>query len=244
MDTSGVACWLLEWRDPIATVLSAIAAALIAPPLGLAIYRRQKQHEIVRERYLDNGLDVISGNAERALGVFRHNWQRGLNAIKHFRDLGEDMPRDLYKGGYIELAPSDFDTSHSFVLNELLGDEIYHQAQQLLYSFVANANTFLAYDLASFIRIAVEGGEEIEFTENPAGLIPQYIERCKKLDQRSNDFYKLLEAYYELSSAFARKQFTFQTVERFRREAIVVQRTQELRELFREALEKYEEPAP
>lgn len=234
-----ILCWLYEFREPIATILAALAAAVVAPWLGLALYHRQKEYEIVRKRYLDNGLDVISNNAEYALGVFRHNWARNLTALKHFRDMGADIPRALYTSGYVELEPASYNTSHSFILKELVENDIFHDAQQLLYSFVMNSNAFFIYDLCSAIRISIEGSSEVELTAKRETIVEEYFEKMEELNKESNKFYILLQILHELSSAFSRQRLNFKTVERFKNQPVVKERIEQLRQLFAENMKEY-----
>lgn len=234
-----IACWLSEFRDPIATVIAALAAAVIAPWFGLSIYHRQKEYEIVRKRYLDNGLDIITNNAEFALGVFRHNWARSLNALKHFRDMGADMPKVLYQSGYVDLESTSYNTSHSFILKELVEDSIFHEAQQLLYSFVTNSNALFMYDLCSTIRISVEGAKEVALTAQPETIVEEYFKKLEDLNKESNKFYSLLQILYELSTLFSRQRLNFKTVERFKEQPVVKERIKQLKDLFSEKLKEY-----
>lgn len=59
----------IEWGK----LLAPIVAVLIAYFLGAAAYFRQKEYELVRKRYLEEGVDVISEEADKALGVFWRN---------------------------------------------------------------------------------------------------------------------------------------------------------------------------
>lgn len=236
---NSILCWLYRHPEPVATVISALIASILVPILGLFIYHRQKESELVRSRYLDNGLDVISMNAEYSLGVFRHNWARSLTALKLFRDAGGDMPVDLYtSGSYIELEPTSFNLAHSFILKELVEDDIFHQAQQLLYSFVMNSNAFIKYDMCSTIKIAIEGSTEVNLNSSRKTIIEGYFTRLEELDKESRAFYSLLNALHDLASAFSRQKLNFKTVEKFKDQPIVKDRIRQLKEMFAEKLKE------
>lgn len=178
-------------------------------------------------------------NAEYSLGVFRHNWARSLTAMKLFRDTGKDMPVDLYtSGSYIELEPTSFNLSHSFILKELVEDDIFHDAQQLLYSFVMNSNAFIKYDMCSTIKIAIEGSSEVHLNASRDTIIDGYFTRLEELDKESRAFYSLLNALHALSSAFSKVKLNFKTVEDFKDQQIVKDRIKQLKELFAEKLKE------
>lgn len=233
---STISCWFYEFREPIATLIAALAAAVVAPWVGLSIYHRQKEYEIVRKRYLDNGLDIISNSAEYALGVYRHNWARSLTALKHFRDFGCDMPKVLYESGYVELEPTSFNTTHTFILSELVEDSIFSEAQQFLYSFVTNSNALFIYDLCSTVRLSVEGSKEIELTAKRETIVEEYFKRLYELNKECAKYYTLLQALYELSATLSRQRLDFKTVERFKEQPMVKGRIKRLKELFAEKL--------
>jgi uncharacterized membrane-anchored protein YhcB (DUF1043 family) len=69
---------------------------------GLRIYFRQREYELVKQRYLEQSLDVISGDLEAISSAFNHNWAHCLNILKEYRD-----------------APGTFDQAH---LSQLITD--------------------------------------------------------------------------------------------------------------------------
>ena len=55
-----------------------LAAAGLASWVALTLYFRQKEYELIKQRYWEGGVDVVAAAVEQALGVVSHNWARSL----------------------------------------------------------------------------------------------------------------------------------------------------------------------
>jgi hypothetical protein len=78
-----------------------LAAILLAFVLGRFAYFRQKEYELITRRYLDEGLDTISESVDKSLAIFRHNWNQSLVVLKHFRELGKNIRKELYQTSFL-----------------------------------------------------------------------------------------------------------------------------------------------
>ena len=236
-----ISSWLYEYREPIATVSAAVGAAIAAPLIGLYVYFRQKQYDLVRTRYLDNGMDVIAAHVEYALGIFRHNWARSLNVLKHYRDMGPDMPRYLYSSGFLELDPAAYKTVHGFLLRELTGEDIFPNVLQILFSFVHNSNALFIYDLCSTVRVSIEGGEGHQIKSSRDEIVESYFKEMDELNEKCEKFYVFQGALHNISGALARQRFQFRTISRLHKHSVVAQTVEMLKKHFDEDLQKYTE---
>lgn len=221
------------------TLITGILAAIIAPFVGLLIYFRQKQYELVRNRYLDNGVDVLLAHVEYALGIFRHNWARSLNVLKHFRDMGADMPPDLYKSGFLELEPVAYKTAHTFFLKEITGSDIFPNVLQLLFSFVHNANALFIYDLCSVVRLSVEGAKETKLNAPKKDIIEAYFSKLEEVNAECNKFYIFQGILHDISHALSQERFSFKNIEQFRNNEVVRRSIETLEKEFGEELSEY-----
>ena len=98
------------WTPYIPNLISGgatILAALIAVGAGIWAFYRQREHELVQKRYLEEGLDVIVSTAENALFIYHHNWARCLELLKSFRDVEAMKPEDLAVG-FLQLPADRF----------------------------------------------------------------------------------------------------------------------------------------
>lgn len=144
--------FFVDIRDGLVTVL----AAFIAYLLGLRAYHLQREYELVRRRYLDEGLDAFAADTENALSIFRNNWQHSLIVLKNFRDIGSRMRKELLDERYIDLDMLHFRPNYR--VHELVGDKVFWEVQQLLFGVVGSATSFFKDDLCGSIRHGITGG--------------------------------------------------------------------------------------
>jgi hypothetical protein len=100
----------------VVTFVSGAGAAWI----GVRIYFRQKEYELVKSRYLEGSLDVISSELERGLGTLNHNWARCLNIVKAFRDEKEHFDLKELEKGFLDYDASKFESIAHHRLHNLL----------------------------------------------------------------------------------------------------------------------------
>ena len=223
-------------REHYAAVLLFYCTSAI---VGLVIYFKQKQYELVRNRYLDNGVDVLLAHVEYALGIFRHNWARSLNVLKHFRDMGADIPPDLYKSGFLELEPVAYKTAHTFFLKEITGSDNFPNVLQLLFSFVHNSNALFNYDLCSVVRISVEGSIETKINIPKNEIVESYFTKLEELNTECNKFYIFQSVLHDISRALSQEHFSFKTIEDFRNHEVVKKSIETLENEFGKELAEY-----
>ena len=198
------------------TVIAAVLASIVAPLIGLQIFYRQREYELVRQRYLDEGLDVISGNVEYAQSVFRHNWARSLELIKQFRDAGKDTATDLYSSGFVSIDPNRFDISKNYILRELVGDDIYSKVHELLFAFVNGANSYFMNDLCHVVKMYVEGTKELTIKATNKEIAEKYTQYSVDKDKEIRKYYSLLGELRLLSAILVREKFTFKDINNFK----------------------------
>jgi hypothetical protein len=141
-------------------------------------------------------------------------------------------------GVTLSLEPTSFNLPHSFILKQLVEDDIFHEAQQLLYLFVMNPNAFIKYDMCSTIKIAIEGSNEVNLNASRNTIIEGYFTRLEELDKESRAFYSLLNTLHDLASTFSRQKLNFKTVEKFKDQPIIKDRIRQLKEMFGEKLKE------
>jgi hypothetical protein len=78
--------FLEEMRPAFVSMLIALLTIWLGYRLGLIAYFRRKEHEQIIQRYLEQGVDLISANIDHALSVFRENWSQSLWLLKEFRE--------------------------------------------------------------------------------------------------------------------------------------------------------------
>ena len=73
-------------QELVITIVAAGIGILFAAWLGSLTYFKQKEYELVKERYLEGAIDVVASEIDQTFEVSKHNWARCLNIMKAFRD--------------------------------------------------------------------------------------------------------------------------------------------------------------
>lgn len=235
---------LIDYGKAIATLASALLVVVVTALLGLWAYFRQKEYELVRERYLEQGIDVLIHHVETALSVFQFNFTHSLLVLKTFRDLGADMPSRLYETGFLDLDKVTMVPTRNYLLQELIGDDVCYKIHQLMMVFVHDANNFFMNDLCSMLRVKINGGREIGVKATREEIVEIYMQHCVEYEKQAHRFWILLGNLQNIAFAFEKERFTFKKLRTFRKDASVKKSIAVLREQFAEDLNNTEEYAP
>ena len=237
-----VACFLKTYIQPWIP----ISAAVLAYFLGRSAYFRQKEYELITRRYLEEGLDAISKNVDRSLALFRHNWWQSTVVLKHFREQGKDMRKELYQNPFVAPDASLFDLWRDYRLNDIVVDDIFNRAHQSLDAFVRSSYAFFQDDLCAMVRITIEGGKELQVNASRNQVISKYLDEIKKLDEEAKRYYELLAELQKLTSIIQTERFSFRDLRKLRKRTEVIESIGNLKKLFQDTLEfnKNEEKRP
>lgn len=224
------------FKDYVAPFVPLVAALLVYF-LGRAAYFRQKEYELLVRRYLDEGLDAIAKNVDRSLALFRHNWWQSTVLLKNFRDLGIDIRPELYREAFSEPDESLFEVWRDYRLNDIVEDDIFNRAHQSLDAFVRSTYAFFKDDLATMVRVTVEGGKELEVKASRDQIITGYFEEVERLDREARRYYVLLGELQAISSVIQSERFSLKSIKRLKERAEVVNAVARLKTHFTDTLE-------
>lgn len=130
-----------------------IIALYIGYRLGLRAYFRQKDYELVRQRYLTEGADEVAANIEYGLSVYRNNWARGLQILRMFRDVADQINPKMFEEGFITFDQSKFQMKPHHRMEYLVGDMVFWRVQQTLAAFVITATGHIKEDMCTEIKV-------------------------------------------------------------------------------------------
>ena len=113
--------------------LLTLLVGLTIARVGLWIYFRQKEYELVKQRYLEQSIDILASELELAFGAFSRNWARCLQILKEYRDMEEHFEPEQLSSGFLEFESSRFQRiAHhrfrTFLMTELA---LYHELGKL-----------------------------------------------------------------------------------------------------------------
>ena len=223
------------------TPFTPIIAAVIVYFLGRKAYYSQKEYELVASRYLEEGLDSISKNVDKSLAIFRHNWWQSTVVLKHFRDLGKDIRPELIEGPYISPDPSLFEIWRDYRLKEIVGDDIFNKAHQSLDAFVRSSYAFFQDDIGAMLRVAIEGGKELEVKTPRNEMIAEYISKVKELYQDAKRYYGLLGELQVISTIIQTERFNFRKLKQLKNRSEIQESISRLKDAFADVVNNNDE---
>lgn len=227
--------WLVANKD-LLLILIPIAGLYFTYRLGLRAYFKQREYEIVRTRYLERTLDLLSSEVESALLTFRTNWHYSLQVLKQFREATLTIEQQEIKKGFVRHASGAFSIVAAYRLSGLIrDDQVFWKMEQLLFAFVDDANDFFHNDLAAGITKGILG----ELNRPKKEVVDLYMARLEKYDQESHDYYPLLTELETLSGFLERERFIFSRIhQRFHKKKEVKDSISRLNAALQKVLEE------
>lgn len=123
-------CELVFDISEVAKYVITIITLYVGYRLGLRAYFMQKDYELVRQRYLVEGVDEVAADMEYGLSVYRNNWARWLEIVRMFRDVGEKINLKMLEDGFIVFDQSKFRMRPHHRVECLVGDMVFCKVQQ------------------------------------------------------------------------------------------------------------------
>jgi hypothetical protein len=228
---------MYEFLKDIGAGLAPLGAAFVAYLLGLRAYHLQREYELVRRRYLDEGLDAFAADVEHALGVFKNNWQHSLTILKHYREVDRAMRKELLDSGFLDVQMSQFRVRPNYRVGTLVGDRVFWNVQQLLFAFVGTTTAFFKEDLCGAMRHAVNGGE---LKAPKQEMIAEYVKVCEKHLETGNRYHVLLAEIQAVTAEFEKERLPLAKIQEFKERKAVKESVNRLKQAFADKLEKYE----
>ncbi len=208
---------LLE-HPSFSEVFAPLLVGCILAWLGLGVYFRRKEYELVQKRYLDDGLDLLVDDFGATLANYRSNWFDGILLIQAFRN-GVVSECEVERGA--RQQPGSYGMATVQRLERMVGDEKHSLSwmTQSLYAFVDRANSFVHYDLAPGIREARRLSDEGPSAANGDEIqkaISEYEERMKQLPGDCKPYEVFVTQMGELAGILEQQEFSLKMIRRFR----------------------------
>ena len=185
---------------------------MILAYFGLRIYFRQKEYEIVRQRYLEQSLDIVAGELEEITAVFLHNWARSLELVKELRDGPDNFDRSHLAQGFLEFKGSRLNYAAHHRLKLLANSKIFWDCYQLALSRHMGMNTVAAKEIPHVLSEYVGGrlpGSEV------SEIVEKAFQVLKSMPSVSDKYAVLREAIQIVSWELERSSLSFAQVEEF-----------------------------
>lgn len=222
-------CGTFDWWM-VVEPLTTVGAALLAFFLGRWTYRRQKEHELVRTRYLEGGVDRFGSNIDYALGAIRYNLARTLHILKLYRDVDVNEAADLAaRSSFRSIEADRMDLEAGYRLQMLTRNAAYGRAQGMLFALADAAEYFFVNSVGALVRLVAAGKVSVE--DKPK-LLERALEEAKSYEARTERFYALFYRLQELGRLLERRHITFGKLDEFAEDTEVRRINARVEELF------------
>lgn len=142
--------------NPLVLELTKGAFTLVAVALGAAIglyaYFRQKEYELTKQRYLEQGLDVVASAVEALLGTVSHNYARTLQLCRQYRENGAGIDLAELSRGFLDLDTSSFHQTAHYRVGSLLNDQVVWNSFQSVMVYASMTNALFTQEIPEAIR--------------------------------------------------------------------------------------------
>ncbi len=223
-----------QWLSSLMQIIPVIAV-VIAAILGYHKYLRQREHEQITKRYLENGVDSLMANIEHGLGVFKKNYIHALSSLKLFKETQTlEIPLDpkTYSKEFKEYCPEAFYTAPLYRLQRLIGKEnveVFNEAIQEFFSFLDKTTMFFEGDLCTAIKVSVGGNKKIATAQE---IFDCYVVKTKELSDESMKYYTIISALQGITWILETSAFSFKKMKGFKDKPEIKDCVEKLKQAF------------
>jgi hypothetical protein len=219
------------WIEIIKGLFTVVAAA-VAAGVAFWMYFRQKEYELIKQRYLEGAVDVIAGELESILGVAHHNWARSLQIVKTFRDNAEHFDSAELGKGFLDIQTTKFHRVAHHRLRTLTNTDAFWTAYQLAVSYATVVNSLAVNEIPEAIRVWKTAPGAIKQTAAEVARLA--FERLKQEDDKGSKFAILLRELYQIGRLLETERLKFKGIVNFHAKPDVVASVQRLKAEFDE----------
>lgn len=220
-------CELVFDISEVAKYVITIITLYVGYRLGLRAYFMQKDYELVRQRYLVEGVDEVAADMEYGLSVYRNNWARGLEIVRMFRDVGEKINLKMLEDGFIVFDQSKFRMRPHHRVECLVGDMVFWKVQQKLAAFVVTVTGHIKEDLCTEIKLNLSCQPE-----KRKEIVDKYEKLLLETENENWAFYVPLEKLHDISRHLERTRFTPEEIGQFKNKEFVREAVEVIKQKF------------
>jgi len=227
----------MELCEIIVKGIVTFCVAAGAARVSIYYFFKQKEYELVKDRYLNGSIDLLLSELENGLSVTSHNFSRALNLIKAYRDQGDDFDQSELKKGFVETSPFKFHHVANHRLQILSGSDIFWNTYQLALSYISKANTMLTDEIIDVIRMK-ESTDRISLDRD--ALIEPMFREAKIQHDLSFKYSEMLHQFQTIADLLEKNGMTFKQIESFRTKPEVIKVIDMLQKKFSDELTELE----
>lgn len=122
--------FLQNYGNEVVTVLLVFVVYL----LGVRAFYREKEYELVRDRYLFKGIDLFAGDIEHALQVNAALLEKALHLLRQYRELAYGLPKALLDEPVPNIEMGRFRAITSSRVHSVSGTNAFWEGIQMLFA--------------------------------------------------------------------------------------------------------------
>jgi len=209
-----------------------LSAGLLVARVGLSYFFRQKEYETVKQRYLEQSVDVIAAEIESVSRIFGHNWARALEVLRLYRELPDEFDLAELKSGFLDLRATNFQRIAHHRLGNLIRSNVVWDVFQLALSSHNSMNSKATTELTQGIRLHKAGKLNATHQE----FIERSTELLRPLSDESDSFASLVLTLQVIATELEQSQLRFKDVASFHEREAVVNAIEQLKKKFADDL--------
>jgi hypothetical protein len=212
-----------------------LAAVALGAVIGLYAYFRQKEYELTKQRYLEQGLDVVAGAVESLLGTVSHNYARALQLCRQYRENGAGIELAELSRGFLDLDTSNFHQTAHYRVGSLLDDQVVWNTFQSVMVYASSTNTLLTQEIPEAIRKLAAMPDGIRDRQADAE------EMAKSVRDKHDEQFKFADfthSLHVLSLLLEQTRLSWKAIAKFSAQGDVRDVVQKLRAAYPEAIEQ------
>lgn len=207
-----------------------LLAVIIGSTIALRGYFRQKEYELTKQRYLEEGIDLVEASLKDAIGVLSHNYARSLELCRAFKNLGAKISVAELDKGYIALSAEKFQQIAHTRVSTLTGTALIWEIYQEALADIEHANSVISHEIPNSIRVSLEKGEALYNHNNSADLMAKTAREQHDVQFRYQNFFIEL---HRLGVILERVKMSLKFVAKFQNKKDVQEILEKLRSEFK-----------
>jgi len=200
------------WLSKTATELAAnLGVGLLLAFAGLRLYFRQKEYELVKQRYLDQCLDIVLAELDETAGAFLHNWSRCIEIVREFRDSPENFDKDHLVEGFLPFRGTRLNQTAHHRLKVLTGSDVFWRLYQLALSRHTWMNAAVSREIPQAISEYLAGRMKV----NRDTIVEAAVAELKPMTPKSDRFAMLQNALLRIAAELEKSRLSFDEIGAF-----------------------------
>lgn len=215
-------------------------SAFLAYKYGLVSYFKQREHEQIIKRYLEEGIDRAEASIEHAVGVFTDNNRIALSIVRALiqKEAGLAIEEKDYSLAFRKYEQQYFDSIPFVKIHRLVGDTIFWKSAQLLYAFVDGKSIWFENDFRMAVKNIVEGTVDVPIKT----LLEATRERLHEDFENSKKYLHILLELDSIAHIIEiESKLTMSELSEFKNRSDVKNSIQKLNDIFAEDLKPFEQ---